>query len=79
MATMQEELTRDLHANLVRQYSDIPAGRRQGCHWVMNLEWLNECRKIAPPLPMTGSFVEQIMGLPIRVTEDGGFPHLVAD
>jgi hypothetical protein len=81
MATVQEELTRDLCANLVDQYYDVPAGRRRQHHWVMNLKWLNECRKIGPPPPpfVDESFTELLLGLPIRVTEHGGFPHLEAD
>jgi predicted phage gp36 major capsid-like protein len=81
--TAAEELTRDLYANLVDQYYDTPARYRKRCCWVMNREWFEECRKIgrAPwecyGWPQPGCTT--MLGLPFAVTEDGGFPHLIAD
>jgi hypothetical protein len=82
--TPQAELARDLYTNLVAQLYDVPPPRRARSSWVMNQDWLNECRKIGdyPPSPraMLPTFAQEIMlGLPVYVTEDGGFPHLIAD
>jgi len=49
MATMQEELTRDLFANLLDQLYAVPPPRRKRSCWVMNPEWYEECTKIGAP------------------------------
>jgi hypothetical protein len=81
---MADDLTRHLYANLVNQLYAVPPPRRRRSCWVMNQEWLNECRKIGdyPETPriMLPTFAQEIMlGLPVFVTGDGGFPHLIAD
>ena len=86
-ATVQEELTRDLYANLVDQLYSVPAPRRKRSCWVMNREWELECRKIGdhprtprimpPPIPLGAPVL--MLDLPVYVTADGGFPHLIAD
>ena len=50
--------------------------------WVMNLEWLNDCRK-ADTAGGASWWVhvglgkpEYLLGIPIEVREDGGVPHL---
>jgi hypothetical protein len=86
MAAMTADLARDLYANLCGQLRDVPWPRRPRSCWVMSLEWWNECRKIgdfppdprvAPAVPFTAQ--ETMLGLPVHVTGDGGFPHLIAD
>jgi hypothetical protein len=77
---MASELARDLHANLVGQLHAVPPATRARSRWVMNLEWLNECRRLsweASPVQLTEP--ETMLGLPVQVREDGGFPHLIAD
>jgi hypothetical protein len=74
---MADELTRDLFANLVSQFYDVPAPRRARSCWVMNHEWYEECTKIGGGWPEPG--ITTMLGLPYFVTEDGGFPHLIAD
>jgi hypothetical protein len=80
MMTPQESLTRDLREYLINEFSSAPRPRRERSCWVMNIEWLNECRKIESHL-YDGSIghPEIMLGLPVYVTEDGGFPHLIAD
>ena len=80
MADAQAELTRDLYAYLVDEFYSVPRPRRQRSCWVMNHEWLNECRKIdywTPNAPLAKPVT--MLGLPIHVTDDGGFPHLIGD
>lgn len=81
--TAEEALTRDLRKYLIDEFYSVPAPRRRRSAWVMNIEWLNECRKIDKISP--GHYIgrigqpETMLGLPLYVTEDGGFPHLIAD
>ena len=74
---MADDLSRDLYANLADQLYAVPPARRARSCWVMNHEWYDECAKIgrwrSPGKPTT------MLGLPLHVTEDGGFPHLIAD
>ena len=84
---MADDLSSDLYANLVDQLYAVPPARRRRSCWVMNLHWWNECRKIGdfpptprvawPPVPFTAQ--ETMLELPVHVTPDGGFPHLIAD
>ena len=63
-------------------YEHEPA-TRQGAHWVMNTEWLLECRKVTdssgypvfiPSFSLNGP--QLILGFPVEVRKDGGVPHL---
>ena len=84
---MADDIGRDLYANLVDQLYAVPPARRARSCWVMNLDWWNECRKIGdlppaprvamPPVPFNAQ--EAMLGRPVFVAEDGGFPHLIAD
>ena len=73
---MADDLARELYTNLVHQLYSVPAPRRRRSCWVMNREWYDECRKIGG-WPEPG--ITTMLGLPFAVTEDGGFPHLIAD
>ena len=77
MSTMADELTRDLYANLVDQLYAAPAHTRKRSRWVMNHEWWDECRKIGGGWPEAG--ITTMLGLPFKITDDGGFPHLAED
>lgn len=78
--TPQDQLSRDLYGHLVDLLRTVAPGQRR--HWVMNLEWFSECRKIQRSgtillaIPSPGR-EEHMLGIPLTVTEDGGFPHLV--
>ena len=75
--TPQEELTEALRDHVYTMHSYGP--RKDSC-WVMNLEWLNEVRRLDdrkgafffPPAPGP----ELLLGIPIKVRGDGGPPHL---
>ena len=74
---MADDLSRDLYANLVNQFYDVPPARRERSCWVMNREWWGECARIGNwPESAPGT---TMFGLPLFVTETGGFPHLIAD
>ena len=72
-----DDLSRDLYVNLVDQLYAVPPARRARSCWVMNREWYDECAEVGDwrgPDDAT-----TMLGLPLFVTEDGGFPHLIGD
>ena len=76
-ATMADDLSRALCANLVDQLYAVPPDRRKRSCWIMNQDWWDECAKLGDwPRSAPGT---TILGRPVFVTEDGGFPHLIAD
>jgi len=77
METVQEALSRDLYAYLVDELYSVPAPRRKRSAWVMGREWYDECAKIGGWHAMPTA--KHMLGRPLFVTEDGGFPHLIAD
>ena len=70
-----EPLRPDLIRFILDAFYEIPPSRRWGYRWIMNQEWLDECRKIAEP-PRVADIYLQLMGLPIEARPDGGVPHL---
>lgn len=80
---MQDTLSGDLYAYLVEAIYVHEPEARQGAHWVMNPEWLSECRQMTdgegfpvwhPSMSLAGPDV--LLGFPIEVRKDGGAPHL---
>jgi hypothetical protein len=78
MADPQTELIDDLHRHIYEAVRSR-AGSGAMC-WVMNQEWVNECRKLEPEAgPAFWHFDrvgEYMLGIPIKVREDGGLPHI---
>lgn len=81
-APAAEPLFPALYAYLLDELHNAPRDLRLYGQWVMNTEWLNECRKIddrpsrfALHLLPTG-VPETLLGLPIDIRDDGGMPHL---
>ncbi len=77
-----DSLTDDLRRYIYTMEAAEPRGVK--LRWVMNTEWLNECRKLddsrgamwvrlsSAPLGTP----EYLLGIPIEVRDDGGVPHL---
>lgn len=63
-------------------FKTLANGPHQDSHWVMNMEWLNELRKLEDhggPLwrpSWTISEPQMLLGIPIEIRADGGVPHL---
>ena len=78
MPAAQAELMADLRRHIYETACSHPAGQR--ARWVMNQEWVNECRKLE--LEAGRAFWnfdrrgEYMLGIPIDVRDDGGLPHL---
>jgi hypothetical protein len=78
---MTDSLDGDLRTYLYRVYLETPHDELS-FHWVMSLEWLNECRRLddsagrlhVPGLKVSGP--EYLLGMPVEVRADGGVPHL---
>ena len=78
---MTDTLAGDLREYVYKAHADGP---RRNSRWVMNLEWLNELRRLddsrgrlyEPGLAVSAP--EFLLGIPIEVREDGGAPHLEA-
>jgi predicted phage gp36 major capsid-like protein len=73
------DLSGDLREHIYQTHANGP---RHDARWVMNLEWLNECRRIDTAggasfwvHAMTGR-TEYLLGIPVEIREDGGVPHL---
>lgn len=66
---MADTLSDALREHLYRTFGDTPAAERG--HWVMNPEWLTECRRLWSPSAGTA-----LLGLPIEISDDGGAPHI---
>jgi HK97 family phage major capsid protein len=72
----------ELRAYIFEAHAIVPAAQRRGSQWVMNLEWFNEVRRLddrSGPMfwaALTPSAPETLLGLPIKIREDGGAPHL---
>lgn len=66
----------DLYGQLVKALYAVPPASRKRHHWVMDRAWYDKCAVIAgwngddPP-------AETMLGLPLRVRDGAGFPHLV--
>ncbi len=74
-----------LHPFLVDALYAVPARDRMHARWVMDLEWWKKARREAceynPKLDRDESkwipsVRDELLGKPVRVTEDGGVPHL---
>jgi hypothetical protein len=77
------ELGMDLWSWLVQHHAAAPPAVRAGpLEWVMGTEWARELVRqlagIADPEPEDVAKVDggQVMGLPCRIAEGGGVPHL---
>jgi hypothetical protein len=80
MTDVQADLAEDLRSHIYAAACGRPRGER--ARWVMNLEWLNEVRKMELK-DHSGAYLckvglgEFLLGLPVEVRADGGVPHLV--
>jgi HK97 family phage major capsid protein len=69
----------DLKRHIYQAHADGP---RKDSHWAMNLEWLNEIRRLDDNAgrlvwhPSTASAPLMLLGIPVEVRDDGGVPHL---
>ena len=81
-----EDFHRQLYAYLVEERFLLPHAARKRARWVMNVEWLNECRKMANGLDpyhpayhvrWDRNMTETLLGMPLDVDEAAGFPRLV--
>ena len=74
-------LAGDLQEHVYRIYANTSELDRERSRWVMNLEWLGECRKMPDVAgnpfyrPQPG-IPEFLLGIPIEIRADGGAPHL---
>lgn len=79
-----DSLAGDLRAHLYASMYAVLPRERQQAHWVMTLDWLNECRKLdtAPtgllawPGSLPGLDKTVLLGRPVEVREGSGPPHL---
>jgi hypothetical protein len=77
-----DTLSGDLREHIYRTYMDTSGPERHMSHWVMNLEWLNEVRRLDDPTGvlyhpgLSASGPQMLIGLPIEIRDDGGPPHL---
>ena len=65
----------DLYGRLVVALYAVPHADRKNHHWVMDRDWYDKCA-IAADWPK-GRHAETMFGLPMRVRDGAGFPHLV--
>jgi hypothetical protein len=73
--SLRQETLRALYA----EYDRLHPVRRRHAVWVMSTEWRDYLRTIsraAPAIPEVG-LVETLIGIPIEVREDAGFPKLI--
>jgi HK97 family phage major capsid protein len=81
----QTGFTDELRAYIFEANYLVPPAQRRTSHWVMNLEWFNEVRRLddrSGPMFWAAFAVtapETLLGLPIEIREDGGAPHLEPD
>ena len=61
----------------------VPALERRRSRWVMNSDWLMECRRLDGAghglwthLGQNWTEPETLLGIPIEIRDDGGVPHL---
>jgi|HubBroStandDraft_2_1064218.scaffolds.fasta_scaffold05850_8 HK97 family phage major capsid protein len=78
-----DTLGADLFEHLIFWVHEAPKAKR--LQWVMNGEWLNECRRMTdgsghprnlmePAFRLDGP--DYLLGVPVDVRDDGGVPHL---
>ena len=66
----------DLRDYLKRTIASLPPDRRQGIHWTMSIDWLNQCRAL-DPLYLDGPTGDAFIGgIHVEIDPDGGFPQI---
>ncbi len=77
---MTDSLDGDLKRHIYQARADGPL---YDSHWVMNLEWFNEVRRLEDSAGrvlsepgLTVSAPVFLLGIPVEVRDDGGVPHL---
>ena len=73
-------LSGELRSAIYETFAAVPYLERNLSHWVMNQEWVNECRKLeleaGPAFWHFDRVGEYMLGIPIEVRAEGGLPHL---
>jgi len=67
----------DLERFIVGQLAALHPALRSRAEWVMNPWWEGYVRKLAaPPAGLPEGTLETLLGLPLAIARDGGWPHL---
>ncbi len=81
MTDTADSITGELREYLYRTWADTPPKERG--RWVMNAEWLSECRKLHDPggfplaLPsLSPTGLNWLIGIPVEIRDDAGAPRL---
>jgi hypothetical protein len=80
-AAYPDSLSDDLYRHMIDSMYAVHPRERMQSHWVMTMDWLSECRKLAISIgerPPPVGCPDVLLGLPVEVREGSGPPHLEA-